>query len=207
VAVSFDLFGTLLDAERPDDPAAAVARQLRERDVPIPGDWTAAYGEPHVDAPVGAEISLPEHVAGALRSRGVDPSPDTVRRAVAAAFDPVVTTRAGASEAVAAARERGPVGVCSNCSVPGLVERSLRRSAVPLDHLDAVVTSVDCGWRKPDRRAFEASATALGVAVHDLTHVGDDPRTDGGITDFGGEFVSVAEVPLAALADRLEGAP
>jgi len=33
VAVTFDLFGTLVDADRPDDPAGAVARDLRERDV------------------------------------------------------------------------------------------------------------------------------------------------------------------------------
>lgn len=85
--VSFDLFGTLVAVERPADPGAAVARELRS------------------------------------------------------AFEGDIETRDGVRQAVTVASRGGPVGVLSNCSVPGVVERSLKRSDIPLGRLDAVVSS------------------------------------------------------------------
>jgi FMN phosphatase YigB (HAD superfamily) len=210
VAVSFDLFGTLVGVTRPADPAAAVAGELRSRGVAVPDDFPAAYREPHVDAPDGAEVPLPAHVSAALRSRGVDVSGNAVRRAVVSAFDPEVTTRPGAVAAVDAARERGPVGLLSNCSVPELVGRTLVRSDLSRGAFDAVVTSVGCGWRKPSPGAFEAVADGLGVAPDDLVHVGDTPATDGGVERLGGTFVDVDDTPLEAFpawlaADRGTG--
>ncbi|SEP61187.1 HAD family hydrolase [Natrinema salaciae] len=209
MGVSFDLFGTLVTADRPDDPATAVATELAKRDVAVPDDWSAAYAEPHVDAPEGAEVPLPAHVSRALASRDVDYEHNAARRAVVAAFDPTVETRPGALEAVAAARDRGPVAICSNCSVPELVGRTLVRSDFERDDFDAIVTSVGCGWRKPAPEIFELTADELGVATPDLVHVGDDPAADGGIESVGGtalllEDLSLADVPprLAALADR-----
>ncbi len=55
MAVSFDLFGTLVCVPSPSDPAAAVGDALDERGVPVPADWDDAYRERHVDAPPGAE--------------------------------------------------------------------------------------------------------------------------------------------------------
>lgn len=209
MAVSFDLFGTLVDAVRPDDPARAVARELGERGVAVPDDWSDVYRERHVEAPEGAEVPLPAHVARALASRGVDAPNNAPRRAVVAAFDPDVTTRRGASEAVAAAAERAPVAICSNCSVPELVARTLIRSTVNRSQFDAVVASVGCGWRKPGARIFETTADRLGVAPDALIHVGDDPATDGGVEGVGGRFVDVSERPLAdlpvALASEVDG--
>lgn len=205
MAVSFDLFGTLVAVDRPDDPAGAVARELAARDVRVPDDWADAYAEPHVDAPDGAEVPLPAHVARALASRGVDAPGNAPRRAVVAAFDPTVETRPGAVEAVHAAGEHGPVALCSNCSVPELVGRTLVRSALSREDFDAIVTSVACGWRKPHARIFEVTADRLGVSPNDLVHVGDDPATDGGVGAVGGEFVDVTETPLEAVARRFEG--
>jgi FMN phosphatase YigB (HAD superfamily) len=203
VVVSFDLFGTLVTVDRLDDPAAAVAAELRARDISVPGDWAEAYGERHIDAPEGAEVPLPAHVAAALHSRGVETPANAVRRAVVAAFDPAVETRRGAAAAVSAAAECGPVGLLSNCSVPELVARTLIRADVDRDLFDATVTSVACGWRKPHPEAFRTLAGHLDVSPESLVHVGDDPRTDGGVTAVGGRFVDVADVSLDTLAESL----
>ncbi|SNR62351.1 HAD family hydrolase [Halorubrum vacuolatum] len=206
MAVSFDLFGTLVDVDYPNDPAEVVARELESRGVDVPDDWHVAYGEVHVDAPAGAEVPLPAHVAQALSSRGVEATENVARHAVVAAFDPDVTRRKGALEAVRTAAERGPVGLLSNCAVPELVSRTLIRAGLR-GEFDAVVTSVGCGWRKPHPKAFEAVAEALGVEPAALIHVGDDPTTDGGVVEVGGRFVDVTETPLSALAGELEAEP
>ncbi|WP_336021893.1 HAD family hydrolase [Halobellus salinisoli] len=202
MAVTFDLFGTLVAVDAPDDPAAAVAAELRARDVPVPNDWATAYAERHIDAPSGAEVPLPAHVAAALRSRGVDAPNNAARRAVVAAFDPDVETRAGALEAVEAASACGPVGLLSNCSVPELVSRTLIRSELERADFDAIVTSVGCGWRKPHRKAFETIAESLGVRPDTLVYVGDDEASDGGVREIGGTFVDVTEDDLPAIAAR-----
>ncbi|WP_276254416.1 HAD family hydrolase [Halomontanus rarus] len=234
MAVSFDLFGTLVTADRPAEPATAVARALAARGVSVPDDWETRYAQVHVDAPEGAEVALDEHVFAALssarseRSRwrsnpgtnadtdtnaNVDTDTDTntdidretARQAVVAAFDPVVETRAGALAAVDAVRDRGDnVAICSNCSVPGLVERTLARSRLETSRFDAVVTSVDCGWRKPAAEIFVETADRLGVDPADLVHVGDDARTDGGIESVGGTVILLSATPLAELPARLD---
>ncbi|GAA0212223.1 HAD family hydrolase [Halobaculum roseum] len=192
-AVSFALFDTLVEADLPSDPAAAVGDELRARGVDVPDDWADAYGETHVDAPAGAEVPLPAHVSRALASRGVDAPGNAARRAVVAAFDPAVRTRTGAVDAVERAREDGPVGLLANCAVPELVGRVLVRSDLARDDFDAVVTSVACGWRKPDRRAFERVAGALGGEVSELTHVGCDGAVDGAVADIGGRYRDAAD--------------
>lgn len=204
VAVSFDLFGTLVAVDRPAAPADAVADALEDRGVAVPTDWSAAYREAHVSVPTGAQLPLPVHVSRALASRGVDASDSRVRRAVVEAFDGEVRTRTGASDALRAAADHGPVGLLSNCSVPGLVERTLDRAAVNTAVFDAVVTSVGCGWRKPDRRAFERVAEALAVPPTALLHVGDDPDADGGATAAGATPLLLSDCPLTDLPTRFE---
>ncbi|WP_423997047.1 HAD family hydrolase [Halorubrum trapanicum] len=206
MAVTFDLFGTLVDVEYPSDPAEAVARELESRDVSVPDDWHVAYGEQHVEAPAGAEVPLPAHVARALDSRGVDADQNVARHAVIAAFDPDVTRRDGALDAVRGAAERGSVGLLSNCAVPELVPRTLIRAGLR-GEFDAVTTSVGCGWRKPHPSAFEAAAEALDTTTTGLVHVGDDPETDGGIVAAGGRFVDVTETPLSEVVGELEAEP
>lgn len=204
MAVSFDLFGTLVDVSRPDDPASAVAAALADRGVAVPADWRDAYGERHVETPAGAELSLVAHVEAALESRGSRASEATVAAALRDAFSTPIRTRPGAGDAVAAAADRGPVGVLSNCSVPGLVERALSRSDLDSGTFDAVVSSVECGWRKPDERAFAAVADRLGVPLADLAHVGDDPDADGGAADAGATTILLDDVPLTDLPAHLE---
>lgn len=201
-ALSCDCFGTLLDASRPPDPAAAVAAALDSHGVAVPEDFEAAYRRPHHDYDDGREVSLVDHVAAALAARGTDPDRSAVDCAVRAAFDRTVTPRTGANRLLAAAD--CPVAVLSNCAVPGLVCRSLDRAGIDRGHLSTVVTSVDCGFRKPDERAFRAVADALGVAPDSLVHVGDDPDTDGAVELVGGRPVLLDDHSLADLAAALE---
>ncbi|UPM41847.1 HAD family hydrolase [Halocatena salina] len=202
MVVSFDCFGTLLEVQPPTDPASAVATALADRGVSVPPDWSVAYGESHTTVPSGVEISLTEHVVHALESRGIDPDRDQCARAVTTAFAPDVRIRPGARTALAAAAHRGQIGVCSNCSVTGLVHRALARSAVDRS-FDAVVTSVGCGWRKPHPRAFEAVAEQLEASGDTLVHVGDDPDADGGVEAVGGTFIEVGDGSLETVPERL----
>lgn len=201
MAVSFDCFGTLVTADRPAEPWVAVATELREHDVPVPDDWETAYRSSHREYDRGAEAPLDEHVRLALASRDVDISADTASEITLASFDVPVSVREGAREALDAARDHGAVAVCSNCSVPGLVERTLDRADVSVD---AVVTSIDCGWRKPHPRIFEATASALECSLESLVHVGDDARTDGGAGRVGATSVLLEDVPLPAFPAWLE---
>jgi FMN phosphatase YigB (HAD superfamily) len=201
VAVSFDLFGTLVARDRPAEPWVAVATELDARGVPVPADWEAAYRESHADLERGAEQSLVAHARAALASRGVEADEGTVREALLAAFDGPVRVRDGAPAALRSAREAGPVGILSNCSLPGLVEGTLSGTGLPA--VDAVVTSVGCGWRKPHDRAFEAVAGELGVSTDGLVHVGDDPRADGGGRTAGVTVLLVDDVPLTEVPDWL----
>lgn len=200
MVLSFDCFGTLVTADRPAEPWVAVADALRERGVTVPDDWETAYRTSHREYDRGAEAPLDEHVRLALSGRGVAVDPDLAREATLAAFDRPVTVREDARTALAAARERGPVAVCSNCSVPGLVGRTLDRADLAVD---AVVTSVACGVRKPHEGIFRATADALDAPLADLVHVGDDPRTDGGAERVGASTVLLDETPLAELPARL----
>lgn len=203
MAISFDLFGTLVAVDMPERPSIAVASELSARGISVPSDFAAAYREVHVETTEGSETSLSAHVDAALASRGVDAAAETVDRAVVDAFDPAVELCDGARSAIESAADSGSVGLCSNCSVPGLVERTLDQAGLD-DAFDAVVSSVGCGWRKPDTRIFERLASKLDVEPEVIVHVGDSPETDGGIETVGGTFVDVAETPLSKLPERLE---
>ncbi len=203
-AISFDLFGTLVDVDRPSDPAQAVASELHAHDIPVPEDWSRLYRQPHIEVLDGQELSLPAHVTAALAS-GSSLDQDAIREAVETAvfdaFEGGVRTRPGAAQAVERCADEVPVGLLSNCSVPGLAEQTLADSDVDEAAFDAVVTSVGCGWRKPDSRAFEAVACDLGVDISGLLHIGDDPATDGGADAAGATSLLVEDDTLAAVAE------
>jgi len=201
VAVSFDCFGTLVTADRPNEPWVAVADELAARDVRIPEDWEDAYRTAHREYERGTAAPLDEHVRLALAGHGVEIDDTTAREVTLGAFDCPVTVRPGARDALASARQHGPVAICSNCSVPGLVERALGRADIAVGH---VVTSVDCGWRKPHPGIFEQAAEMLGVPLDALVHVGDDARTDGGAGRAGATTVLLDDVALRDLPAWLD---
>lgn len=203
MAVSFDLFDTLVTADRPTAPWDAVADALAQRDVCVPEDWESAYRSSHVDVDPLAELSLVEHTEAALASRDIEVEANLLHAVLLEAFDGPVNVRDGADVALRAAGALGPVGVLSNCSLPGLVEQTLDRASLS-PSIDAVVTSVGCGWRKPHDRSFTAVADALSADLDDLVHVGDDPRADGGGRTAGVTVILTSETPLSDLPSRLE---
>lgn len=201
-AVSLDLFGTLVTVDRPTDMAAVIADELETRDVTVPEDWETVFREPHLDVKQGAELPLPEHVTAALASRTDADAEDireTVDSAVRAAFTVDAQARPGADALLDRCATQRPVGVLSNCSVPGLAEHALDSAGLDVS---PVVTSVGCGWRKPDPRAFRAVADELGADPDELLHVGDDPATDGGVTEVGGRSLIVGDGKLTAWREQ-----
>jgi len=80
----------------------------------------------------------------------------------------------------------------------------LLRSDIDRSTLDVVVSSTGCGWRKPDPRAFESFASRLDISVETVTHVGDDPTTDGGIEAVGGRVLLLDEHSLADIPSLLD---
>jgi HAD superfamily hydrolase (TIGR01549 family) len=199
--VSFDLFGTLVTVEKPPDPGAAVGDALRARDVDLPPDWDDAYRTAYVDADPLEEIPLQHHVHALFESHAADvdstvdsvPSPALIDEALLEAFETPIQTREGAVETVEALADHVPVGILSNSSVEGLVDRALERSAIPLDALTVIRSSVAIGWRKPHEQSFKQIANDLQVELEGLVHVGDDPRTDGGADRVGARAAILPE--------------
>jgi putative hydrolase of the HAD superfamily len=69
------------------------------------------------------------------------------------------------------------LGLISNTHYPDLVYRNLAKARL-YSAFDVVVTSVEFGIKKPDRRIFKHTANLLGVRMRDCIYVGDDPRED-----------------------------
>lgn len=204
-AISFDLFGTLVSVSRPEDPATRIATCLRQQDVPVPDDWTARYATSHYDVDPGVERPLADHVLAALGESGstsATPRP-AVERAVRRAFDVPVEPRPDVEATLAGMAAEHRLAVLSNCSVTGLVERSLETAGLGTDRFDAVIASVDCGWRKPHEGAFRALEDELGIPLERIVHVGDTAATDGGATAVGARYVSIQEVPLGELPEAV----
>ena len=69
------------------------------------------------------------------------------------------------------------LGLISNTHYSDLVYRNLAKARL-VSAFDVIVTSVEFGIKKPDRRIFEHTASLLGVNTGDCIYVGDDPRED-----------------------------
>lgn len=206
-AVSLDLFGTLVETPAVSDPAAQLATELERRNIPVPTDWEERYREQHIEEPPEVAVTLSAHVSAALESAGIDTQGHKapIADAVLAVFDGDVTTRSEAPDVIETLSNRYPVAILSNCSVPTLVERTLEKSTLDPDTFDVIVSSADIGWRKPDRRAFEAVATVLDIPLEELVHIGDDPDTDGAADAAGAQALLLGAHPLDTIPTFLGG--
>jgi len=187
-----DLFGTLVSAASPQSPGEAVAYALRARGHDVPPAFLSAYRSHQFDVHPALEVPLQHHARAALESVGTEASIQSVHAALLEAFDVSVSLTALADpilEIVGQASTES--AVLSNCSLTGLVPQTLDRAGLDPDVFDVVVSSVDIGVRKPDPRSFRAVAALLDADVTDVIHIGDSPRTDGGVVTAGGRFVQV----------------
>ena len=84
-----------------------------------------------------------------------------------------------ALEAVRASAERVPVALISDTGFsPGRNLRVLLENAGFISHFGALTFSDETGVAKPQRFMFESTAAQLGVAPHELLHIGDLEPTD-----------------------------
>lgn len=85
----------------------------------------------------------------------------------------------GALEAVRAAAKVVPVGLISDTGLtPGVVMRKLLDREGFAPHFASLTFSDEVGVAKPQAAVFHHAAHGLGVAVHELLHIGDLEPTD-----------------------------
>jgi putative hydrolase of the HAD superfamily len=78
---------------------------------------------------------------------------------------------------VTALRSRFRLAVVSNTHDSALVPAHLTAMGIA-DCFDAVITSIDVGWRKPDPRIYTAALTRLGIRAEAAIFAGDTYDTD-----------------------------
>lgn len=85
----------------------------------------------------------------------------------------------GALDAVKAAAARGPIGIISDSGMsPGSSLKKLLDLHGFTPYFTHMTFSDELGVAKPQAAMFERSADALGVAPHELLHIGDLEPTD-----------------------------
>ena len=171
---------------RPDVTDADVQQTLRRALDKAYEDWRSRHVTPHMDSLVGdLWIALGVTVS--------DEEHDEVVRALENGLlgEGAPDFADGLREALSAAADRYPLAIISDTMIsPGRVIRDLLAEREVLHHFNGFVFSDETGFSKPDARAFERAATALGVRPDELLHIGDLRRTDvAGIRDVGGTAV------------------
>jgi len=110
-------------------------------------------------------------------------SVEELLRAVVEATDSVDTSSLIYSDVVDALKKIKTMGikmaVIGNVMFwPGMITRLLLKRSRILEYFDVTVFSDEVGYSKPSREIFEYTAKKLGIAVHELVHVGDSVEND-----------------------------
>jgi FMN phosphatase YigB (HAD superfamily) len=139
---------------RPPAPPPAAADGALEHTPPV-ATW---------DDDAAARLSSPDEVAAGVRDYGeafVACMPVDERAA------PLMSRLAG----------RYRLAILSNWPLAWAIDAIAERAGWT-PHLGTIVVSQRVGWIKPDRRMFEATASALDVPMEELLHIGDDWAAD-----------------------------
>jgi putative hydrolase of the HAD superfamily len=187
--VLLDFFGTLVGYsaagnEQGYHATHALARSLGARaDYPdFLQTWAGeSAGLDQRSAADDSEYSMDEVAAAVLaRLLGRDPSADQAA-ALAGSFirewNRGVSYPPGIRDVVAELAGRFRLAVVSNTNQAGLVPGHL--AAMGIDgYLDAVVTSVEVGWRKPHPAIYAAALGRLGISAASAAFAGDTYEAD-----------------------------
>jgi putative hydrolase of the HAD superfamily len=194
-AVLFDLGDTLLDFQPMDtralfrEAARATYDLLERRGIELPAfeRYAGVYFRGMKWAYFWAKLRRREfnslELLGRSHRRMGLPADDALLRELSWLwYEPVTRhTRVEAElrATLAAMREAGlRLGVISNTFVPGFVhDRHLEMEGL-LEFFPVRVYSSEVGYRKPDRRIFEAALSRLGVGAPETLFVGDLIKTD-----------------------------
>jgi putative hydrolase of the HAD superfamily len=109
-------------------------------------------------------------------------------------------------------RQGHRLAVVSNTHSPAMVPELLIRAGIA-DLFDAVVLSVDVGWRKPHPAVYATALEALGITAGEAIFVGDSYAADfagpdaAGITAFLIDPGKTAEVPAERRIDSVFDLP
>jgi putative hydrolase of the HAD superfamily len=187
--VLLDFFGTLVgfSADRTEPGYHATHALVRSlgADADYPGflqtwaDESARFDQR--SAADDSEYSMDEVAAGVLaRLLGRQPSADEAA-ALAGSFirdwNQGVRYPPGIQELIAGLAGRYRLAVVSNTNQAGLVQGHL--AAMGIDrYLDAVVTSVEVGWRKPHPAIYAAALTRLEISPAGAVFAGDTYEAD-----------------------------
>jgi putative hydrolase of the HAD superfamily len=194
-AILFDLGDTLVDFEPMD--TRAVFRQaarltydhLARTGVRMPDFevYTKAHFRRVKWAYFWAKLRRREFNSGELlrafhRKMGLPTDDDLLRELAYLWFEPVTSYTSVEEDlppTLAGMRDAGlRLGVISNTFVPGFVhDRQLERAGL-IGFLPVRVYSSEVGYRKPDRRIFEAALSRMGVSAQETLFVGDLVKTD-----------------------------
>jgi putative hydrolase of the HAD superfamily len=194
-AVIFDLGDTLLDFEPMDTRALfrAAARltydNLAARGAAMPDfeRYTRVYFRGVKWSYLWAKLRRREFnsldLLGKFHRRMGLPTGDELLREMAWLwYEPVMAhTRVeeNLGPTLAGIRDAGlRLGVISNTFVPGFVHDRHLEIAGLLEFLPVRIYSSEVGYRKPDRRIFEAALSRLGVTAGETLFVGDLIKTD-----------------------------
>lgn len=189
-AVSFDLYGTLVDIltnetapETTETFAAWVERRWgrdaarREREHPFAAALRGMRPPPVLHAEPDIEPVAREHLRGL---RQAEPAPSEVaelaeafRAASRRQFAPIP----GAREALLRLRGRFRVGLISNAQRLFTLPE-LRLADLDPAGFDPLLISSDVGERKPGRGIFERALAAANVRPDEALHVGNDAHDD-----------------------------
>ncbi len=186
--VLLDFFGTLADyspsrTEQGYHQTHALARRLGAG-VSYDGlllAWTRASQQlDRRSAADGREYSMDDAARACLRLLGHPGGPAQVAalaQSYLAEWNTGVRYPAGMPRTVAALRSRYRLAVVSNTHDSALVPAHLTAMGIAAC-FDAVVTSIDVGWRKPDPRSYAAALARLGIRPEAAIFAGDSFEAD-----------------------------
>jgi putative hydrolase of the HAD superfamily len=190
-AVLFDIGHTLWDwkggAAHLEDIAAEVAGELRYSDHHHQLMRQALFAagmqvSRSYNAMDAREVDFLALLAAEMRRLGEPLVPDDaafIARRLFELEDRISIMPAHVPTTLATLREAGFVlGAISNSPVPGRYLRAILRSRGILQFMDAVISSADVGWRKPDPAIFALGCREVGVAPSRAIYVGDRVRED-----------------------------